>query len=95
MKQDDDRIEITQDEAFAWKLGEAENEAPRHYGGDVHRAAMGKMLEMPDSQQADFLAYCGRNGIQMGMWSIGEIQRLRRLCYDAGLDPDEPARRGP
>ena len=80
---------MTQEQAFKLSLEKAKQEAPNRYGGDVHRAIRGMMLQhVPEAQWPDFADFYAREGYPLGISSIKEIQRLREICFSADINPD-------
>ena len=89
MSDENNPTKLTPEEAYSWVLSKAETEAKAQYDGDVYRAIRGQMLQsVPESQWQDFADYCATHGKPLEVPFMHEIQRLRKMLFDAGLQPE-------
>ena len=90
----EEQHEIHNQEAFGYLLTKAKEAAPTEYGDSVPRALLGLTLQhVPPRERESWARFCYAKGHSLVDAAIDEMQRLRALCYEAEIDPDEPARR--
>ena len=83
-------IEYSQHESFGLLLTDAIHKAHQEYRGSVTLALLGVTVsgQIPANQREAWGRFCHDKGYSLLDAALEEMQRLRRLCFNDGINPD-------